>query len=591
MKTPFRARELVFVPNSFCNFGCKYCYLGQLTEHRTDTKDMGVAFKRIADRLKEQGVLISKVILHGAELTSSPLSDVQNLLEAIWQYKQENYTWIKSFSPHTSENFIHLKTNLYHLDLFFETFIKYKVFISGSVDLPLFLHEKYRTLKNGKSTLPKTLQMLRLLATYPYGKSFSATMTEEALNAEGFIEDVLKIEELGFDMANDFYIMFAYQSQNARDSFAMATSQKMRDFYLALREKLQGSKFAPAVEHLWFKEFLGGYCTQCVNCGREQLLIQKNGDCYLCHRSQALESLKCGNIFQESYEEIALRNIHNVQRLENQLTLHQDCLECDYFHLCNASCIIERNDTKLGKSYTCALQKEIYKNNPLRFPKNTFLANGARDMFLRENQLTRFYELRNPNLDLQFFEPKNNLANIIANDPILKASHDRDNFSLLVNGEKIETHFPEEDLQTMLYLSQKDCVKVLIKKSVFEINCADPFSQDARIFLLRSTCRVYGDDKRNKCDHIAHLGLFPTKLETDGEDLGEYWSFEISDFLRENAKNFQVGIPDCLLFLTKEMRAYHYHKQLKNVFYHLQAFNLPFARVEFIWQGEDNELR
>lgn len=586
MKTPYIARELVFVPNAFCNFGCKYCYLGQLTNTKENTQDMDESFKKIAARLKEQGVLISKVILHGAELTSAPLEDVQKLLQSIWDYKAENYTWIKSFAPKNLENFIHLKTNLYNLDLFFETFVKYKVFISGSVDLPLRIHEKYRTLKNGKSTLPKTLQMLRLLASYPYGKSFSATMAEEALNAEEFIEDVLRIEKLGFDMANDFYIMFAYQSQNARDSFSMASDTKMRDFYLTLRERLADTKFAPAVEHLWFKEFLGGYCTQCTNCGREQLLIQKNGDCYLCHRSQALESLKCGNLFKESFKEIVLRNINNVQRLENQLTLHQDCLECEYFHLCNASCVIERKDTGLRKSYTCALQKEIYQNNPLRFPKNTFLANQARDMFLRENQLTRFYEYRLPNLDREFFNPKNNLAHLIANDPILKASQDKENFALLVNGEKIETRFPQEDLQTMLFLSPKDCVKVLIKKSVFAINCKEPFSQDARIFLLRATERVYGDDKRNKCDHIAHLGLFPTKLETDGEDLGEYWSFEISDFLRENAKNYQKDIPNCLLFLTKEMRAYHYDKQRKNVFYHLQAFNLPFARIEFLWQEE-----
>ncbi len=586
MRTPYIARELVFVPNAFCNFGCKYCYLGELTDTKESTQDMDKSFRRIAARLKEQGVLISKVILHGAELTSAPLEDVQKLLQSIWDYRAENYTWIKSFAPNALENFIHLKTNLYNLDLFFETFVKYKVFISGSVDLPLRIHEKYRTLKNGKSTLPKTLQMLRLLATYPYGKSFSATMTEEALNAEEFIEDVLRIEELGFDMANDFYIMFAYQSQNAKDSFCMASDTKMRDFYLALKEKLANTKFAPAVEHLWFKEFLGGYCTQCTNCGREQLLIQKNGDCYLCHRSQALESLKCGNLFKESFKEIILRNIHNVQRLENQLTLHQDCLECEYFHLCNASCVIERKDTGLRKSYTCALQKEIYQNNPLRFPKNTFLANQARDMFLRENQLTRFYEYRLPNLDREFFNPKNNLAHLIVSDPILKASQDKENFALLVNGERIETRFPQEDLQTMLLLSSKDCVKVLIKKSVFAINCKEPFSQDARIFLLRATERVYGDDKRNKCDHIAYLGLFPTKLETDGEDLWEYWSFEISDFLRENAKNYQKDIPNCLLFLTKEMRAYHYDKQRKNVFYHLQAFNLPFPPIECLCQEE-----
>lgn len=78
MRTPYIARELVFVPNAFCNFGCKYCYLGELTDTKESTQDMDKSFRRIAARLKEQGVLISKVILHGAELTSAPLEDVQN---------------------------------------------------------------------------------------------------------------------------------------------------------------------------------------------------------------------------------------------------------------------------------------------------------------------------------------------------------------------------------------------------------------------------------------------------------------------------------------------------------------------------------
>lgn len=51
--------------------------------------------------------------------------------------------------------------------------------------------------------------------------------------------------------------------------------------------------------------------------------------------------------------------------MENNLSLHKDCLECEYFHYCKASCPIERNDTKLGKAYTCALQKQFIKIIPL----------------------------------------------------------------------------------------------------------------------------------------------------------------------------------------------------------------------------------
>ena len=33
-----KVESLVFVPNRYCNFGCKYCYLGDLTKN-TDKYD------------------------------------------------------------------------------------------------------------------------------------------------------------------------------------------------------------------------------------------------------------------------------------------------------------------------------------------------------------------------------------------------------------------------------------------------------------------------------------------------------------------------------------------------------------------------
>ena len=41
-----QAIKLTFVPNQYCNLGCKYCYLGDLTENR-DTYDDVVALSLI----------------------------------------------------------------------------------------------------------------------------------------------------------------------------------------------------------------------------------------------------------------------------------------------------------------------------------------------------------------------------------------------------------------------------------------------------------------------------------------------------------------------------------------------------------------
>ncbi|EHC1457302.1 radical SAM protein, partial [Campylobacter coli] len=184
-------------------------------------------------KLKDDGVIITEVILHGAELSASPYEHVKELLKAIDEYKKENHFLIRVLSKDSKKghHYIHLKTNLYFLDRFFELFKKYEVGISASIDLPLRFHEKYRVLKSGKSTLEKTLKMIELLSAYPYFKQISTTMTKEHLNVDEFIRDVYKLESLGFDMASDFYIMFTYQSANAQGDFQMPSDEDMLSFY------------------------------------------------------------------------------------------------------------------------------------------------------------------------------------------------------------------------------------------------------------------------------------------------------------------------------------------------------------------------
>ncbi|EPC1962563.1 radical SAM protein [Campylobacter coli] len=580
---------LTFVPNSYCNFACSYCYLGKLTERKEKTTDMAEQFKKIAKKLKDDGVIITEVILHGAELSASPYEHVKELLKAIDEYKKENHFLIRVLSKDSKKghHYIHLKTNLYFLDRFFELFKKYEVGISASIDLPLRFHEKYRVLKSGKSTLEKTLKMIELLSAYPYFKQISTTMTKEHLNVDEFIRDVYKLESLGFDMASDFYIMFTYQSANAQGDFQMPSDEDMLSFYKNLREKLKDTKYSFALEHFWFKEFLGGYCTNCTNCG-DNLLIQKNGDVYVCHRSQALNELRAGNIFNENYESLKIRNITNIRILENSLKLHKDCLECDYFHLCKASCTIERNDTKLGKSYTCALQKAIYKNNAEFFKADKTLAEISLDEFLRQNQTNNYKSFLIPNLSLEFRESKNSLENIINNDEILQKLYLKDNFLISVNDELALLDFEKDALYKSFKISSKDNIKLLIKKEVFDYSTKETLSNFIYMSLLGGEAKVYGDEKREKTLHIETKHLYLEKLLNESLELEGYLIYDISSFLKENSRLYSLNHKNFIFFTTKALREYHYEKQAKNAFYHAQTINLPFLRFEFTWEDKND---
>ncbi|EDO7817269.1 radical SAM protein [Campylobacter coli] len=580
---------LTFVPNSYCNFACSYCYLGKLTERKEKTTDMAEQFKKIAKKLKDDGVIITEVILHGAELSASPYEHVKELLKAIDEYKKENHFLIRVLSKDSKKghHYIHLKTNLYFLDRFFELFKKYEVGISASIDLPLRFHEKYRVLKSGKSTLEKTLKMIELLSAYPYFKQISTTMTKEHLNVDEFIRDVYKLESLGFDMASDFYIMFTYQSANAQGDFQMPSDEDMLSFYKNLREKLKDTKYSFALEHFWFKEFLGGYCTNCTNCG-DNLLIQKNGDVYVCHRSQALNELRAGNIFNENYESLKIRNITNIRILENSLKLHKDCLECDYFHLCKASCTIERSDTKLGKSYTCALQKAIYKNNAEFFKADKTLAEISLDEFLRQNQTNNYKSFLIPNLSLEFRESKNSLENIINDDEILQKLYLKDNFLISVNDELALLDFEKDALYKSFKISSKDNIKLLIKKEVFDYSTKETLSNFIYMSLLGGEAKVYGDEKREKTLHIETKHLYLEKLLNESLELEGYLIYDISSFLKENSRLYSLNHKNFIFFTTKALREYHYEKQAKNAFYHAQTINLPFLRFEFTWEDKND---
>ncbi|EDF9503017.1 radical SAM protein [Campylobacter coli] len=580
---------LTFVPNSYCNFACSYCYLGKLTERKEKTTDMAEQFKKIAKKLKDDGVIITEVILHGAELSASPYEHVKELLKAIDEYKKENHFLIRVLSKDSKKghHYIHLKTNLYFLDRFFELFKKYEVGISASIDLPLRFHEKYRVLKSGKSTLEKTLKMIELLSAYPYFKQISTTMTKEHLNVDEFIRDVYKLESLGFDMASDFYIMFTYQSANAQGDFQMPSDEDMLSFYKNLREKLKDTKYSFALEHFWFKEFLGGYCTNCTNCG-DNLLIQKNGDVYVCHRSQALNELRAGNIFNENYESLKIRNITNIRILENSLKLHKDCLECDYFHFCKASCTIERNDTKLGKSYTCALQKAIYKNNAEFFKADKTLAEISLDEFLRQNQTNNYKSFLIPNLSLEFRESKNSLENIINDDEILQKLYLKDNFLISVNDELALLDFEKDALYKSFKISSKDNIKLLIKKEVFDYSTKETLSNFIYMSLLGGEAKVYGDEKREKTLHIETKHLYLEKLLNESLELEGYLIYDISSFLKENSRLYSLNHKNFIFFTTKALREYHYEKQAKNAFYHAQTINLPFLRFEFTWEDKND---
>lgn len=241
-----QAIKLTFVPNQYCNLGCKYCYLGDLTKNRDTYDDVVTQFHQIAAHLEHQGILIDALLLHGAEISLLPQPVLRELFQAYFDYRASFRSELKALGKR-SVSPIHIKTNLYNFHVLRPLYEEFRVSISGSFDLPFSLHEELRVTKRGKSTFDRTRDNVLALADYPYAKGISCVVgTQHLERMDEFIADIEWLDARGFDMCTDFYVMFAYDSANS-DFTAQLSQEQMVEFLHRLQEHFAGSKFERAI--------------------------------------------------------------------------------------------------------------------------------------------------------------------------------------------------------------------------------------------------------------------------------------------------------------------------------------------------------
>ena len=79
-------QTLTYVPNSYCNFGCKYCYLGKLTEKDNTPEDSVKNLEKIIEEYENSNILINHITFHGAEITTLPNATLDKLFTVCRNY-------------------------------------------------------------------------------------------------------------------------------------------------------------------------------------------------------------------------------------------------------------------------------------------------------------------------------------------------------------------------------------------------------------------------------------------------------------------------------------------------------------------------
>lgn len=595
--------HLLYVPTIYCNLGCKYCYLGKQTNQQTLKTDNTRSIETLQyalDYFGKENVMPFNLSLHGGEVTAISSETMNDLFGMIDNHYLSNYDELMSagFRKQTP----HIKTNLFNFDKHYDLFNKRKVSISGSVDLPLSLHEKYRTTKSDKSSLPKIKKNIQLLSNYQHGKKLSAVLFKEHVEqTEQIIDDIWYIHnELGFDM-NNFNFMFGFESSFNDEKYSEEGNELNTEaisdleqviFYNKLKEAFVGTELEWGFRRNWFDEFTPSYCTNSTNCGERFFLLQSNGDVYSCVRGQGSEEFYYGNIFKNTVDEILEGGKNKIKSVHQEQKLHDDCKECEYLKICNTGCAFVKNEQVNGKSYTCALQKQIYKDYPTQFKavesvseQKVVLSNYVAEIhphlaveLEQEDVLDNTIRLSD-----DFHEPENALSNIINNDTILKDLYSKDSFILDINGEENNLISQiQRSMRSTLFIDSEDEVLLHVRKSIFDVNCLDSKTNSLHIQLLRDTKVVYGDEQREKQEHIFTQQIYKNQLTESIKGI-DWLTLNLSPWLGLWSSQFIDEISNNLFITTTSLREYHYKKQRKNAFYHIQAINLPFQNFEFIW--------
>ena len=588
--------HLLYAPTNFCNMACKYCYLGTATDENSDTVKALSTLEYTVEKFLSDGIIPFNLSLHGGEATAIPKRILKKLLEYIYTYYQRHGNAIKDAG--FPLNPVHIKTNLYNFDQLSSLFEEYGVSVSASIDLPLSLHERYRVDKRGRSTLKKIIENLNILSNYPHHKKISCVITQEHLsNIEEFISDVKYIHyDIGIDMTN-FNIMFSFDSKKNIEKFGeknycteMLTQKQQVYFYQKIVDEFSGSELDSGVKNHWFKEFTPDFCCSAVNCGNKFFMLQSSGDIYACPRGQSSDDFYYGSIYENNASEILEKGWKVIESLQNSLESENECFSCNYLPYCNQGCVFVRDQVNLGKSYTCLLQKEIYKSNIEKYPpySDDYVQRYATQYkFHNSIQSIKPIDVEPSKpyyLTPELTKSENSLSALISKDTILQKIYNDKLFTLEIDTTCYPLRSPIlNNINELALITSSSEVNLIVNRSVFNYNCKDPVNNYLHIILLRNTLVTYGDENREKQEHLIDYSIYQKTFNQLSSSDGEYEKFDLTPFFEQHKSLFINGVRNNIFITTKELRDYHYLKQKKNAFYHIQAINLPFPFLEFYW--------
>jgi uncharacterized protein len=558
---------------------CKYCYLEDNTKDEYSDINPLKTLEYAINKFKKSNVVPFNISLHGGEVTTLSHDDFYNIIEYISNYYEKNKKIIQDGGFKIGKP--HIKTNLYGIDKHIDTIKKFNVSISGSLDLPLSLHDEYRVTKGSKKTLKKILSNIELLKDIPNKKKVSSTIFKEHYeHLDEIVEDIKFLHKNTCLDMNDFNFMIGFD-YNSNGILHHITEEEQLNLYNRMHEEFDGTDLDYGVNGPWFDEFGPGYCSNCDNCGEKFFLLEKNGDIYSCVRGQKNKDYYYGNIYKDSIETIMNNAYTKIFINHNKLEFNDECSKCGYLYLCKTGCPFVKNTYNTNKSYTCLLQQHMYKDRGFN-----------KDQFNEEFVYQYVNKMRKGDSSKYMPTEKNGdsptLKEIIDKDSNLKYIYDDSSFILSING--VDYTLESQILKTkreLVFITKNSKVEIYMKKNLINEVCNYPENNSLYIMVLSGNLVTYGDEERTKQRHIATHQIYKGVLDNIKSDKRGYYKYDITSLINEYSKFYSDTNTNNILFTTQALRDYHYTKQKNNAYYHIQSINLPFQNIDFYYLDKE----
>ena len=382
---------------------------------------------------------------------------------------------------------------------------------------------------------------------------------------------------------NDFNFMVGFD-YDSKGILHHMTEQEQVNFYKRMHQEFDGTDLENGVNGPWFDEFGPDYCSNCDNCGEKFFLLEKNGDIYSCVRGQKHQDYYYGNIYKNTIEEILTTAYKKIFINHNKLPLNEECTKCGYLYLCKTGCPFVKNNYHANKSYTCLLQQQMYKDRNYQKDEynDEFVYQYVNKMRIEDS--SKYIPTKKLNNEYPTLEE------IIKTDNKLKYIYDANSFILKIDNieYRLESQITKKT-RDLIYITPKSSLKIYMKKELINEICDYPENNSLYIMILSGNLVTYGDELRTKQRHIVTHQIYKGVLDHITSDKDEFYMYDISNLIKEYKQEYSLDNPNNIFFTTSSLRDYHYVKQKNNVYYNIQAINLPFQNIKFYYI--DKELK